>query len=338
MKQKKIPWDLIISKFKQEISVEDNEKLMRWADNPECQAILEDLNVLWQKIQAKSRDYTPDKDYYWKELSARMNKTEQSAQVVAAQVTPVKKFVPLQRLYRYAVAACIVLAVSISVSYYWGANAEKKLNTEQVYTCMNGKSQISLPDGSKVWLHANTTLTYGSDFQERNRLVRISGEAYFEVTKDMKKAFVVQTEGMQVVVHGTKFNVEAPANTNESRVSLIEGSVSLETPSENLFLKPGEIAVYDTKNSKLSIEKGDVAFEMLWANDKIILSNKSLGDVCRILSQWYDVKINVTSELKDKYMYTFTLRNEPLEEIIRLMSRINPISYSFDEDNVLTIY
>lgn len=332
MKQKNIPWELIISKFKQEISEEDNARLMRWADNPECQAILEDLNVLWQKIQAKSKDYAPDKDYYWKELSARMNKAGQSAKVV-----PVKKSIPLQYLYRYAVVACIVLVVSIGISYYWGANAEQKVETEQVYTCMNGKSKISLPDGTNVWLHANTTLTYGNDFQERNRLVRILGEAYFEVTKDEKKAFIVQTEGMQVVVHGTKFNVEAPANTNESRVSLIEGSVSLETASENLFLKPGEIAVYDTKNSKLNIEKGDVAFEMLWANDKIILSNKSLGDVCRILSQWYNVKINVEDGLKDKYMYTFTLRNEPLEEIIRLMSRINPISYNFDEDNVLTI-
>lgn len=332
MREKNIPWELIISKFKQEISEEDNEKLMRWADNPECQAILEDLNVLWQKIQNKSRDYAPDKDYYWKELSARMNKAEQPVKVV-----PAKKSIPLQHLYRYAAAACIVLAVSIGISYYWGANVGKSFEAEQVYTCMNGKSKIALPDGTKVWLHANTTLTYGNDYQERNRLVRISGEAYFEVTKDEKKSFIVQTDGMQVVVHGTKFNVEAPANATESRVSLIEGSVSLETSSENLFLKPGEIAVYDKKNGKMGIETGDVAFEMLWANDKFFLVNKSLGEVCRYLSQWYNVKINIEDGLKDKYMYTFTLRNEPLEEIIRLMSRINPISYNFDEDNVLTI-
>lgn len=332
MKQQNIPWELIISKLKQEITEEDNEKLMHWADNPECQAVLEDLKVLWHKIQTSARDYTPDKDYYWKELSVRMNRSGQSVKKMS-----VKKSISFQSLYRFAVAACIVLVVSMGLSYYWGANTEKMLGEEQVYTCINGKSKVSLPDGTNVWLHDNTTLTCGQDFQERNRLVRISGEAYFEVAKDEKKAFIVEIEGMRVVVHGTKFNVDAPANVAESRVSLVEGSVSLETPAENLFLRPGEIAVYDIKNRKLDIADGDVAFEMLWANDKVTLSDKSLGDVCRILSQWYGVEINVEDGLKDKYKYTFTLRHEPLEEIIRLMSRINPISYSFDENNVLTI-
>lgn len=109
-----------------------------------------------------------------------------------------------------------------------------------MYTCVNGKSKISLPDGTKAWLHASTTLTYGNDFQERNRLVKISGEACFEVTKDERKAFIVQTEGMQVVLHGTKFNVDAPVDAAESRVSLIEGSVSLETLLESLYLKSGK--------------------------------------------------------------------------------------------------
>lgn len=332
MKQNNIPWELIISHFKQEISEKDSEKLRHWASDPECQAILEDLKDLWQKIQDSSRNYTPDKEYYWKELSARMHKSEQSAKVVSA-----KKTISLRHLYRYAVAACVVLVASIGIFYYRGTDIGSKPQAEQVYTCMNGKSKISLPDGTKVWLHVNTTLTYGNDFQEHNRLVSISGEAYFEVAKDEKKAFIVQTNGMRILVHGTKFNVESPADAYESRVSLIEGSVSLETPSDHVFLKPGEIAVYDTRNSKLVVESGDVAFEMLWANDKLLLVDKSLGEVCRFLSQWYNVKIQVEEDLKNRYKYTFTLRNEPLEEIVRLMSRINPISYSFDEDNVLTI-
>lgn len=331
MRQKNIPWELIIAKFKHEISVEENEKLMRWADNPECQSILEDLNTLWQKVQEKSEDYTPDKEYYWKELSARMNKDSREE-----KATP-RKMISFQRLYQYAAVACIVLMVSIGLSYYWGTNAGRKPETEQVYTCMNGKSKVFLPDGTEVWLHGNTTLAYGDDFQDHNRLVRVSGEAYFEVTRDEQKPFIVQTEGMRIVVHGTKFNVDSPENAPESRVSLMEGSVSLETASDNLFLKPGDIATYTKSDHKLNVESGDVAFEKSWANDQLYLSNKSLGDVCRFLSKWYDVEINVDPKLQGKYMYTFTVRNEPLEEIVRLMSSINPIAYSFDEDNVLTI-
>lgn len=330
MKQKNIPWELIISKFKQEISEEDNAELMSWAADPECGALLEDLKVLWQKIQLKSSNYTPDKDYYWKELSRRMNKAEQEEKAV-----PVRKAVRFRSLYRYAMAACMVLA--IGMSYYWGVAVKEKSHIEQVYTCMSGKSRISLPDGSNVWLHANTTLICSDDFGGRERLVKMSGEAYFEVVKDEKKKFVVQTEGMQVLVHGTKFNVGASAEDKESKVSLVEGSVSLKTSSEEVFLKPGDIAVYDKENNRLAVAAGDVEFDRLWMKDKLIISNESLGDVCRFLSRWYDVEIHLEDGLKSKYQYTFTLRDEPLEEILRLMSRINPIAYSFDEDNVLTI-
>lgn len=331
MKQTNIPWELIIAKFRQEISEEENERLMRWADNPECRAVLEDLKILWQKIQENSKDYTPDKEYYWKELSARINKTQQ-----AEKTTP-RKTIPLRRLYQYAAAACIVLVTSIGISYYWGSRNGEGAGTEQIYTCMNGKSKVNLPDGTEVWLHDHTTLAYGNDFQSRNRMVRISGEAYFEVTRDEDKPFIVQTDGMQVRVHGTKFNVDAHENTHESKVSLIEGSVSLETSAKNLFLKPGEIATYNRQNNQLDIASGDVTFEKSWANDELHLSDRSLGDACQYLAKWYNVKINVDPELKEKYKYTFTLRNEPLEEIVRLMARINPISYAFDENNVLTI-
>ena len=208
---------------------------------------------------------------------------------------------------------------------------------EQVYTSMDGKSKIFLPDGTGVWLQANTTLAYGNDFRDRDRSVRLSGEAYFEVAKDKRKPFIVHTEGMQVRVHGTKFNVASPDGAAESRVSLMEGSVSLETRAGLVFLKPGEIAVYDKKNNRLAIDAGDVALEKMWIQDEFFVSNKTLGEVCRILSKRYDVEIKVDDELEDKYRYTFTLRNETLEEIVRIMARINPIAYHFDDNNVLVI-
>lgn len=94
----------------------------------------------------------------------------------------------------------------------------------------------------------------------------------------------------------------------------MEGVVSLNTSSENVFLKPGDIAVYDKKNNRLNVAAGDVDFDRLWTKDKLLMSNESLGNVCRFLSKWYGVEINLEDGLKDRYMYTFTLRDEPLEE------------------------
>lgn len=336
MKQENIPWELIISKFKQEISEKDDARLMSWAERPECRSVMEDLNVVWKRVQEKTSDYTPDKEYYWKVLSARIGKAGKP-QVEVLQEKASGKTFTLRSLYRYIAAACVVLVLSVGMSYYWGVSMGRQPMGEQVYTSMDGKSKIFLPDGTGVWLQANTTLAYGNDFRDRDRSVRLSGEAYFEVAEDKRKPFIVRTEGMQVRVHGTKFNVASPDGAAESRVSLMEGSVSLETRAGLVFLKPGEIAVYDKKNNRLAIDAGDVALEKMWIQDEFFVSNKTLGEVCRILSKRYDVEIKVDDELEDKYRYTFTLRNETLEEIVRIMARINPIAYHFDDNNVLVI-
>ena len=336
MKQENIPWELIISKFKQEISEKDDARLMSWAERPECRSVMEDLNVVWKRVQEKTSDYTPDKEYYWKVLSARIGKAGKP-QVEVLQEKASGKTFTLRSLDRYIAAACVVLVLSVGMSYYWGVSMGRQPMGEQVYTSMDGKSKIFLPDGTGVWLQANTTLAYGNDFRDRDCSVRLSGEAYFEVAKDKRKPFIVHTEGMQVRVHGTKFNVASPDGAAESRVSLMEGSVSLETRAGLVFLKPGEIAVYDKKNNRLAIDAGDVALEKMWIQDEFFVSNKTLGEVCRILSKRYDVEIKVDDELEDKYRYTFTLRNETLEEIVRIMARINPIAYHFDDNNVLVI-
>ena len=96
-------------------------------------------------------------------------------------------------------------------------------------------------------------------------------------------------------------------------------------------------ATYNKRNHDIKVEKGDVNLAVSWANDQMLFRNKNLGEICRFLSKWYNVKINLSPELKDQFRYTFTLHHEPLEEILRIMSRIHPIAYSFDEENVVTI-
>ena len=111
----------------------------------------------------------------------------------------------------------------------------------------------------------------------------------------------------------------------------------METASEHRMLRPGEIATYNKRNHDIKVEKGDVNLAVSWANSQMLFQNKNLGEICRFLSKWYNVKINLSPELKEQFKYTFTLRNEPLEEILRIMSRIHPIEYSFNEENVVTI-
>ncbi|WP_455592724.1 FecR family protein [Bacteroides sp.] len=329
--RREIPWDLIITGLKGTGTADDDRKLMDWLADSNNQEVFEELRQVWQKVQAKVSDYTPDNNYYWKELSKRMKAGKEKQQASKT------KILSLSHLRRYAAVACVLLIASFSLCIYIGIELGHPEMSGQKYTNLGGKSVVSLPDGTQVWLHNRTSLAYNTDFKSTERQVNVTGEAYFDVTHDKKKPFIVQTDGMKIVVHGTKFNVESFPDSEQTFVSLIEGSVSLETNVEKRFLVPGETATFNKKSHSLRIAKGDVEFSRSWADDQIVFKEKSLGYVCRFLAKWYNVKIELAPELTDKYMYTFTLRNETLEEILRLMSRINPIEYRFDEDNQLII-
>ena len=328
--KKSVPWNLIIPKLKQEISADEERQLETWLRNSNNEALFQELQQLWEKIQANVDNYTPNTEYYWNELVNRMH----PAQPKPAEA-PAKKRFELKRMYRYVAAACI--AIAIGCSFYIGFLNGQPEPVPQLYTNLSGKSKVLLPDGSEVWMHTETALQYVSQMNGDERMVNVTGEAYFDVAHDADKPFVVQTEGMRIVVHGTKFNVDAFPGSENTLVSLVEGSVSLETKTVNRFLKPGETAIYNRKTQTLKVEKDDVRFASSWANTELIFKNRSLGDICKLLSKWYRVKIDLDPALAHKYFYTFTLRNEPLDEILRIMARIRPMKYTFSEENELTI-
>lgn len=267
---------------------------------------------------------------YWKELSKRMKTTEVKAEPSVHKTRSVS-------FKRYAAVASVFLLIALSCTLYIGINLGRPESGTQVYTNLSGKSKVYLSDGTQVCLHTNTSLSLNTDFNDNSRLVNLLGEAYFDIKHDKDHPFVVETEGMKVVVHGTKFNVTSHPDSANTYVGLVEGSVSLETSKEHRLMQPGEMVTFNKLNNALSIERGDVHFMSSWANDKIIFKGKPLGYICRFLSKWYSVKINLSPSLSDKYIYSFTLRHETLEEIVRIMARLNPLEYNFDEHNVLTI-
>lgn len=327
--KREIPWNLILSKLKKESTAEEERRLEAWLTDGDNREMFEELHILWNEIQANASSYTPDTEYYWKELTRRM-KFGVVAQT--GKTNPKKIF----RIWKYVAAACIIIAVSFS--FYLGHLAGTPDDVFLEYKNIGGKSMASLPDHSSVWLHTNTELNVNMQHRKDERIVTLHGEAYFDVTHDENKPFIVQTDGVRILVHGTKFNVEAFPDMENIYVSLLEGSVSLDTENERRLLSPGETATYNKNSRRLSVVRDDVLFAASWTKDQIVFEQRSLQDICRFLSKWYRVKINLDPAIANNIEYTFTLRNEPLEEILRLMARINPIGYTFNEDNELSIY
>ena len=332
----KLPWDIIISKLRGNLTEEDTIIFNDWLKLDVNRQLFQQLELVWENVQNKVATYEPDLEYYWKELSARTqdDKLETSENKSSESRT---KYIPIKRFYRIVAAASVLLAITFSGAYYLGKNNLSNHSAIQTYSSLTGKSKVILPDGTEVWLHNNTTLSYNSNFTSNTREVKMNGEAYFSVTHDAKKPFIVHSDGASVMVHGTKFNVNSYSTSHDILVSLYEGSVSMTAGDKDVMLKPGEEGSFNKLNSTLLVKKGDVEFAKSWTNDQLRFENKNLRYVCRYLSKWYSVNINIDPAIADNQSYTFTLRGENLDEIIRIMARINSIDYYFDDDNNLIL-
>src|SRR5690606_24897985 len=147
---------------------------------------------------------------------------------------------------------------------------------------------ITLPDGSKVWLNAESSITYPTTFVDKERKVEITGEAYFEVSHNAQQPFIVASAQQLVEVLGTEFNVNAYNDDHSINTTLLKGSVRIKTTSnQTTILTPGQQA----RVSNETIRVNDVQTEdyIAWKNGLIVLNHADLSSVVKQIERWYDV-------------------------------------------------
>ncbi len=188
-------------------------------------------------------------------------------------------------------------------------------------TPRGGQYQVSLPDGTKVWLNAASTLRYPARFSDEKRVVELEGEAYFEVAhKDnssQKVPFLVKTSNQIIEVLGTHFNVSAYNEESKTMTTLIEGSVLLISNGENLKLIPGEQGVSD--DARLTKAKVDVMAAIAWKSNKFIFNETELGTAMNQLSRWYDVQVIYEENIPQTYFYGEISRDKSLLEVLKIL-------------------
>lgn len=326
----KLPWDLIVSKLRRELSAKNEKIFQDWLKIGDNEHLFQQLEIVWQNIQNKVETYEPDLDYYWKELSARINELDNVEN---------KKFekkqsrtIILKRFSQVAAVAGVLLA-TIFLGVYLGRNNSTEREKYITYSTLNSKSNFFLPDSTEVWLHNNSSLTYNFNKKSKQREVEFAGEAYFNVKHDATKSFLVTSNGVQIKVHGTQFNVNSKLASNKVLVSLYEGSVSMKIDDKNVFLRPGEEGLFDATNKAITVSEGDIEFAKIWTSDKIRFEDKNLREVCRYLAKWYGVKIDIDSEIKNDQSYTFTFRGQSLDDVVSIIASIHSFNYIINEEN-----
>ncbi|MBK7288921.1 MAG: FecR domain-containing protein [Chitinophagaceae bacterium] len=178
-----------------------------------------------------------------------------------------------------------------------GVAGEVVYNT--ISTPRGGQYQLTLADGSKVWLNAASTLRFPATFSGTERKVELTGEGYFEVAKNAAMPFKVGLEnGVEVEVLGTHFNVMSYSDDEQIKTTLVEGKVKVLNGDNNVILSPNQQAQFTKGNKSLLVDKdADVNKAIAWKNGLFDFDNDNIVDILRQLSRWYDVQIQYVGNM-----------------------------------------
>jgi transmembrane sensor len=224
-------------------------------------------------------------------------------------------------------AAILAIGLLIGSSLFYFISNEKKSDDQIVIETPRGeKSKVKLPDGTEVWLNANSRLVYHA-FTARHRQVELTGEAFFKVVHNDQAPFVVRTNECDVVDLGTTFNVMAYNEFGRKEITLIEGKLNVKTPSSQEMLKPGQALIL--KDHQMKVVETNVFEASAWVENKFNFRNIPLPELMKRLENWYDVDINFENRVGKDVRFTGTFKNE--ETIWQVLDAIKiyvPIQYT----------
>lgn len=273
-----------------------------------------------------------------------------------------------KKRYRWAVAAVLVLLLGAAFYFSQSVSPNGPLNV--VTTAQGSKSRLTLPDGTEVWLNADSRLSYSSDFKNlKIREVTLSGEAYFKVKHDVNHPFVIHTRYLNIRDLGTAFNVRAYPEEDRSEATLLEGSITVSLradPGKNLHLQPGEKILYYAAGHKLVrdqsskqpeypitplphrqklavsriqpvvVRPGDtVVSEIAWMNDQLVFNDASFSELAQRMGRYYNTEIVIKDEAIARYSFTGIFEGESLEQALRELQMIRPFHFTLDNKKVI---
>lgn len=303
-------------------SEKEMNRAIRKTSDEELESVLSDL---WNDYEL-SESYDNEVEASFKELKRRIR----------------FKTIRLQTI-RYAKYAAIFLLPLVSAfTIYLAVERNNYLADDKsfsVHAAPGKSSDVVLPDGTVVMLNSESEISYHNDRENNKRVVELSGEANFKVTKNPHKPFVVSTECFDVEVLGTTFNVKTYESDNEQEVALLEGKIKLTTRNQemntSIFLKPNEKAIYNKSTGKLIVKSTDNKLETAWLKGVLMFHTESLLDINKELERKYDVKIQMNCPALENDSFTGVFENKTLIEVLDNLKIHYGFDYSINNKRVL---
>lgn len=364
MEQKRL-WELVGKKIAGEADPAELEELKRLLEKyPDALYSLELIGHYWKSskehIEFKEREAA---------LEKHMQRIREEQSVASLPALDEDATIETGRskrklLYRVSAAAAVLLLI---VAGYWYRQqpAVEELPMKTLTANHGSKNHFILPDGSKVWLNAGTTVTYPMSFEKDSvRRVWLSGEAYFEIRHDEAHPFWIHTPQMDIRDLGTAFNIKAWPSDETAEATLIEGAIEVKPKHADDFAiltKPNEkIVVYAAREkqvaptgrpdhvTQIEVMKqpftisvaapkvGDsVLAETAWMKDILVFQNETFEELAVRMERWYDITISFENEGLKKVRLNGSFVNETVEQALQELQLIRPFTYEIENGRVV---
>ena len=218
-------------------------------------------------------------------------------------------------------------------------DASKEMGNEAVIyntvsTPRGGQYQVTLADGSKVWLNALASIRFPTAFRGKERSVEITGEAYFEVAKDTRP-FHVKVNGMDVKVLGTHFNINAYRDESSMKTTLLEGAVQVTKGDYTQLLSPGQQAGVTENDPIKLIKNADIEQAVAWKNGQFNLTGINIREIMRQISRWYGAEIVYQGDVSGIVFYGFVSRTESISKLLTIMEKTGIVHFRIDGEKIV---
>lgn len=314
----KIPVKLILDKCNGRISETDAVTLGKWLSKGNNTQTFNNICKLWSEASNASRiQFSPEEGY--RKLEERL--TPASARRVVRK-----------RIAIAAAVAAAVIAIPATVLRMHSSRENNPVMTE-ISAPLGTHVRNRLPDGTIVMLNAGSVLRYNSGFGDSNRNVILSGEGFFEVTKNENLPFIVTANTCEFKVLGTTFNISA-YESECLTVALMEGALKVSSPTSSETMSPGEIVSIDAETKSINKREGDVSQYKSWVNGFLRFESISLRSLIARLCREYNADIKLSAgDLENKSLRISFSLSEPVGDILESLSSIIPVSVSHNGES-----
>ncbi len=321
-KQKnKIPEELIVRYLSGESTQEEEKWLREWiAQKEESRKIFEDSRLLWNESDKIKSFMHPDMDKEWQLFH---DKLKRFRRIKSQPVVTFRARKRQTQIFRIAAMLVIGLFLAVFVRFIAGHAGMER------FTAMTPAEKVMLPDGSVVTLNLESTLIYPRSFKNKERRVKLKGEAFFEIKHNAQQPFIVTTGNILVKDMGTTFNIRSQKKTSIIKVSVFSGKVGILAPgkADSLVVLPGEQAIWNNRSHSLNKTNLSDPNELAWKTRIIQFNGNTLREVLNTLEEVYHVRFSVVDGHMLNCRVTATFDHETLDSVMKTLSDILDISF-----------